>query len=52
MCTGIHLARLEMEAILTALIGRVRAMDAGDAVRIINNSAQGYATLPLTLHAI
>jgi len=48
-CTGIHLARLEMEAILTALISRTSAMEVSDPVRIINNSAQGYAILPLTL---
>jgi len=52
MCTGKHLARLEMEAILTALIGRARTMEAGDPVKIINNSAQGYAALPLTLHPV
>ena len=49
LCTGMHLARLEMEAILMALINRVARMDVGDPVRIINNSAQGFATLPLTL---
>jgi cytochrome P450 len=52
MCTGIHLARLEMEAVLTALVSQVRRMEAGDPVRIINNSAQGYAALPLTLHPV
>jgi cytochrome P450 len=50
MCTGMHLARLEMEAILRALINRVRRMDMGSPVRIINNAAQGYATLPLAMH--
>ncbi len=52
LCTGMHLARLEMEAILRALIGKVRRMEVGDPVRIINNSAQGFATLPLTLHPV
>jgi cytochrome P450 len=51
LCTGMHLARLEMEAILTALINRVARIDVGDPVRIINNSAQGFATLPFTLHS-
>ena len=50
LCTGMHLARLEMEAILTALIGRVGKMEVGDPVRIINNAAQGYASLPITMH--
>jgi cytochrome P450 len=52
MCTGIHLARLEMEAILAALVCQVREMEVGEPVRIINNSAQGYAALPLTLHPV
>lgn len=52
MCTGMHLARLEMEAILTALINRVSKMEAGDPVRIINNAAQGFETLPLTLNSV
>mgnify|MGYP003627883405 CR=1 FL=1 len=52
MCTGMHLARLEMEAILTALINRVSKMEAGDPVRIINNAAQGFETLPLTLNPV
>jgi cytochrome P450 len=51
LCTGMHLARLEMEAVLTALINRVARIDVGDPVRIINNSAQGFATLPFTLHS-
>jgi cytochrome P450 len=50
LCSGMHLARLEMEAILMALIGRVQSMEAGNPVRIVNNSAQGFATMPLILH--
>lgn len=52
LCTGMHLARLEMAAILTALIGRVGKMEVGDPVRIINNAAQGYATLPIIMHPV
>jgi cytochrome P450 len=52
LCTGMHLARLEMEAILAALIARVSKMEAGEPARIINNSAQGYATLPLTMQPL
>jgi cytochrome P450 len=49
LCTGMHLARLEMDVILRALVKRVRSMEAGTPTRIINNAAQGYATLPLRL---
>jgi len=50
LCSGMHLARLEMEAVLTALLDRVDRIEPGQPVRIINNSAQGYAHLPLALH--
>jgi len=50
MCSGMHLARLEMEVIVDVLTRKVRAMEAGAPTRIVNNAAQGYATLPLTLH--
>ena len=52
LCSGMHLARLEMDAILTALIGKVSAMDVGQPTRIVNNSAQGFEQLPLTLHPL
>ncbi len=50
LCSGMHLARLEMEVVLRALLKRVSAIEAGPPTRIINYSAQGYATLPLRLH--
>ena len=49
LCTGKHLARLEMESVLGALVRQVRRIEADAPTRIINNSAQGYATLPLRL---
>jgi len=49
-CLGIHLARLEMEVILETLAARVRSIEAGVPTRLVNNAAQGYATLPLRLH--
>ncbi|TAJ74201.1 MAG: cytochrome P450 [Sphingobium sp.] len=50
LCSGMHLARLEMEAILAALLAQVDRIEGGSPVRIINNSAQGFAHLPLALH--
>jgi cytochrome P450 len=50
LCTGKHLARLEMESVLGALVRHVARIEADAPTRIVNNSAQGYATLPVRLH--
>jgi len=50
MCAGMHLARLEMEALLRALLARVQTIEVGTPTRLINNAAHGYAKLPMTLH--
>jgi hypothetical protein len=34
---------------LEALAARVERIDAGSPTRLVNNAAQGYATLPLKL---
>jgi len=51
MCIGMHLAKLEMEAVLQAICNHVGRMELGTPVRLINNAAQGYARLPITFHA-
>jgi cytochrome P450 len=48
-CLGIHLARLELEIILETLAARLHSIEAGPPTRLVNNAAQGYATLPLRL---
>lgn len=50
LCAGMHLARMEMEAVLGALVRSVRKIEAGPAVRLVNNGVQGYAHLPFRLH--
>jgi cytochrome P450 len=52
LCAGIHLARMELEIFLEALASRVGRIVAGVPTRLLNNAAQGYATLPLKLHRI
>ncbi len=47
MCVGMHLAKLEMQAILQALVIRVARIELGSPVRLINNAAQGFAKLPV-----
>ena len=51
MCVGQVLARLEGEAVLTALARRVARIEITDPpVRRHNNTLRGLATLPLRLH--
>jgi len=45
-CVGIHLAKLEMQALLRAMVSRVRVIEAGRPERLLNNTLQGIAKLP------
>jgi cytochrome P450 len=50
-CVGIHLAKLEMAALLRALVARVETIEiAGAPTRIRNNTLQGLGSLPVRLH--
>jgi cytochrome P450 len=49
-CVGIHLAKLEMAALLRALVARVETIEiAGPPTRLRNNTLQGIASLPVRL---
>ena len=49
-CVGIHLAKLEMAALLRALVEQVETIElAGPPTRIRNNTLQGIGTLPARL---
>ncbi|WP_405728462.1 cytochrome P450 [Streptomyces sp. NBC_01537] len=48
-CAGQALARLEGEAILHALLSRVRRIEAGEPVRHFNNVLRGLESLPVTV---
>lgn len=51
-CVGIHLAKLEMAALLRALAARVEAIELlGPPTRIRNNTLQGFGALPVRLRA-
>ena len=45
-CVGIHLAKLEMQALLSAMAGRVDEIHTGEPERLRNNTLQGIARLP------
>ena len=48
-CVGMHLARLEMESLLRAMVGRVAAIEAGEPTMAMNNTIHAFATLPMRL---
>jgi cytochrome P450 len=49
-CVGIHLAKLEMAALLRALVAQIGEIElAGPPRRIANNTLQGIASLPVRL---
>lgn len=45
-CVGIHLAKLEMRTLLTAMIPHVERITVGQPVPLRNNTLQGIAQLP------
>ncbi|GLY88837.1 cytochrome P450 [Actinoallomurus iriomotensis] len=50
-CVGQHVARLEAEALLTALARRVRRIEpAGTPVRHLNNTLRAWASMPVRIH--
>lgn len=44
-CAGLHLAKLELQALLAAMVPRVAQIETWDPVRLRNNTLQGYASL-------
>jgi cytochrome P450 len=44
-----HLARLEMTALMTAFARRVSRFELGESVRAINNVLRGFESLPVTV---
>lgn len=49
LCVGKHLAQLEMESIIGALLQRVERIEVDESTRVANNTVQGYAELPIRL---
>ncbi|PSO14253.1 cytochrome P450 [Bradyrhizobium sp. MOS003] len=49
MCAGLHLARLEMTALLEVLVERVAGFRIGEPVLAMNNVLRGLASLPVQL---
>src|SRR3546814_985983 len=49
MCAGMHLARMEMEVLLEALVEADVRLEAGEPVLAANAGLYGFAELPLRL---
>jgi cytochrome P450 len=47
MCAGLHLARLEMTALLEVLVEKVRRFELGEPVLAVNNVLRGLKSLPV-----
>jgi len=52
MCMGMHLARMELQQLLSALIRHVDSIElAGEAKIAMNNTIRGLSSLPVILHS-
>ncbi|HKX80476.1 MAG TPA: cytochrome P450 [Novosphingobium sp.] len=52
MCGGMHLARLEMEVLVEAMIERVARIEVGTPVTGTNRGLYGFDSLPIRLHSV
>jgi cytochrome P450 len=51
LCIGKHLAIMEMESLLKALVQHVKRIEINTSERLLNNMIQGYKSLRLSLYA-
>lgn len=49
-CIGLHLSKLEMQALLRAMVPRVETIHTGQPRRLLNNTLQGIRELPARFH--
>lgn len=49
MCVGMHLALLEIECLINALVARCQQLETGAATPAMNNSICAHASLPMTI---
>lgn len=49
-CTGMHLAKMEITALLSELLNRVDRFEVGQPVLSYNNTLRGYDSLPMTVY--
>lgn len=51
MCGGMHLAKLEMEVLLEAMVERVARIEVGTPVTGVNRGLYGYDNIPIRLYS-
>ena len=49
-CVGMHLAKMEITALLRALLQRVRRFELGTTRRLVNNILRGLSKVEVTVH--
>lgn len=52
VCAGMHLAKLEITAILTMMLDRIEGFEVGEPVVSYNNTLRGYSSLPMTVRPL
>lgn len=52
ICEGMHLAQLEIQSLLRAMVPRVAKIDVGEPTISYNNTIFGFASLPVTFQAV
>lgn len=51
-CAGMHLARMEMESLLKAMMSRVDRITVGEPEIALNNTIQAFSRLPVIFHPV
>jgi cytochrome P450 len=51
-CVGMHLAKMEITALLRALIRRVNRLELGATTRVVNNVMRGLSKVEVTVHTV
>jgi cytochrome P450 len=49
-CVGMHLAKMEITALLRALLTRVKRFELGSTERVIHNVMRGFSKMEVTVH--
>ncbi|HEU4431537.1 MAG TPA: cytochrome P450 [Myxococcota bacterium] len=49
-CAGAHLAQLELESLLRAMVARVRHIDVGEPEPLVSNVLHGFRAFPASFH--
>jgi cytochrome P450 len=48
-CAGMHLAKMEITALLTVMLDRIDSFEVGEPTLSYNNTLRGYSSLPMTV---